>query len=123
MQYIIDFCYDTFVRKKIPVKKQSPRCSPPSSPKKTKIYNCCNFICFNNTEKLREWKHVKIGLKRYYFCNDDCWNEWLKNPNQIGSWSPGVLSQEQIHDIESIQLNSPISQCNFKEQYLVEGAT
>jgi len=110
MQYILDFCYDTFVRKKEHIKKQSPAQSPPSSPRQPQIYNCCNCLCFNTTKKLIEWKHVKTGTKRYFFCSHECWDDWLKTPNQIGSWSPVVLTLEQIDEIETLYLDSPRNQ-------------
>ena len=110
MQYFLEFCYDTFVRKKEPIKKQSPEQSPPSSPRQLELYSCCNFLCFSTTKRLVEWKHVKMGPKRYFFCTHECWNEWLKNPNHMGSWSPAILSKEQIDEIETFHLDGPKNQ-------------
>ena len=115
MQYFLEYCYDTFVRKKEPVKKQSPDQSPPSSPRQPQIYNCCNCLCFNTTKRLIECRHVKSGPNRYFFCSHECWDDWIKTPNQIGSWSPVILSKEQIDEIESFHLDSPKNQSTTDE--------
>lgn len=59
-----------------------------------KFFDCSNMSCNNHTEKRSNWKRVTHTDKKYYFCSDDCHNDWLDDPSQIGSWSPSSTESE-----------------------------
>lgn len=103
MQYFLDLCYNSFTRKKIETEKpKSPRNIFSNS---LLLFDCCNLVCINTTTKLKDWKHVKYNKRRYYFCSDGCWNEWLSSPNQLGCWSPPLIPKSQLEEIEFLELN------------------
>jgi hypothetical protein len=43
----------------------------------------CSFIlCEKNITEIKR-KNAICGGKKYSFCSDDCWSEWLNSPNNI----------------------------------------
>ena len=113
MQGFFDYCYNTATRSSI--SKQT--IDPPASPKGISVteYNCCNLCCLNQTTTLRTWKHVKYHKKRLYFCTEDCWQQWINCPSQIGSWSPPELPKEQLQEIEAFELDQMTMESNGGE--------
>lgn len=106
MQTFIDYCYDTLTRKVDTIEKRPQSPSPFST---TAIeYDCCNLCCLSQTQSLKTWKHVKYSKKRVYFCSEYCWKEWMSNPSQMGVYSPPLLPQEQLDEIESFELQMTI---------------
>ena len=87
----MDFdCYSTLNRKKghgikLP-KAESKKITEPSSKKNShpNVVRCGNVICgtyelpFENVAKI-----ARIGQKYRYFCNEFCYNEWLKSPLHV----------------------------------------
>jgi len=111
MQVFLDYCYNTISRHSIPNK--IPR---EASPDITTIeYNCCNLCCLNQTTTLRTWKHIKYHHKRLYFCTENCWQQWLNTPSQIGSWSPPALPKEQLQELEAFELDQMTIESNGGE--------
>ena len=53
-----------------------------------KFFDCSNMACNNHTEYPSNWQKAKCVDKMYYFCSDDCHNDWADDPSQLGSWSP-----------------------------------
>lgn len=41
-------------------------------------YDCSNYLCANNTQDISEWKLVKRKTRKFYFCTNVCWEEWMK---------------------------------------------
>jgi|TARA_B110001450_G_scaffold94049_1_gene89202 YHS domain-containing protein len=64
----------------------------PSSIKR--FIDCSNMACNEHTEDCTKWKKATSGLKKYHFCSDDCYHDWLEDPSQIGSWSPSSTDSE-----------------------------
>ena len=68
----------------------------------------CSFIlCERNVTELKR-KDAICGGKKYSFCGDDCWIEWLNSPNNIlhfaatsplNSYSPEYLESFKNNNI------------------------
>lgn len=58
------------------------RIEPPSTPTSPRslefCYDCGNYLCVNTTKDISDWKLVKKKIRNYYFCKDECWEEWLE---------------------------------------------
>ena len=52
---------------------------PPPSPRSFEFcYDCGNYLCVNTTKNISNWKRVKKKSRNYYFCKEECWEEWLE---------------------------------------------
>jgi len=52
--------------------------SPPSPRSMEFCYDCGNYLCVNTTKDISNWKLVTKKTRNYYFCKDECWEEWLQ---------------------------------------------
>ena len=102
MQSFVDYCYRRFGKPEQNTNR--PNSPSPFTENYPRLFDCCNLCCLNYTKDVRKWKHVKYGKNRYYFCSEDCWKEWLTNPSQFGAYSPPILPDDQIKEIESLDL-------------------
>ena len=106
MNHFIELCYNSITRKPSLPNAPSKRSSSPSpfGPTVLKMYDCGNFCCLQQSEDLKEWKRMSFNKRSYFFCCEDCCEDWLQSPSQLGSWSP-PFTQEPI---------DPPSLSNFK---------
>ena len=91
MQSFIDYCsgfrrahHMPAARVESPIPESVRRARARMKP----LFICGNFACVRETENKDEWKSVKIHEKKYYFCSEECYCEWLDSPGYLGSWSP-----------------------------------
>lgn len=68
-------------------KKESP-CPNSPTPAKKIIFDCSNMACNEYTKDRTKWKKACHSQTIYYFCSVSCYNDWLADPSQLGSWSP-----------------------------------
>jgi len=101
MEAVLDFCYRRFGKAEKTTNR--PKSPSPFSEEKL-VFDCCNLCCLECTDNVTKWKHAKYNEKRYYFCSEDCWKEWLSCPSQMGIYSPTLIPSEQLKEIESFNL-------------------
>lgn len=75
----------------------------PESPPPVYDYDCANFCCIRTTKDLSAWIEVKAGKKVFFFCSNECWDEWLQLPTAI-AWSPVSYPHHVKKDPPALQL-------------------
>jgi len=106
MDTFLDYCYSTFQRNNRSSPKKRPKSPSPFNSKRLGRYDCRNFACIQDTYDISTWKKVKYNQRVFYFCSEDCWNEWLGDPATMGCWSPPMVPQESLATIEALSLEN-----------------
>ena len=106
MNTFYEFCYRTLYRKNPPA-PSIKRPETPEQPYNTKKrIDCRNFACIQDTADVSTWKKVQYNKHLFYFCSEDCWNQWLREPATMGCWSPTFSPQESKKNVESFSLEN-----------------
>ena len=103
MNNLIEFCYSTMIRKA--VSPERPSSPSPFRFLNIEIHDCSNLCCLQTTKTLKEWKRVEFNKRSLYFCSEDCWEEWIQSPSQIGCWSPPIQPAEATEMPETLSLD------------------
>ena len=103
MNTFLDYCYSTFQRKLSSPPKR-PKSPSPFNSKWNGRHDCRNFNCIQDTDDVSNWKKVQYRQMVFYFCSEDCWNEWLGDPATMGCWSPSMAPKESLATVEALSL-------------------
>ncbi len=106
MNTFLDYCYSTFQRNNGSSPKKRPKSPSPFNSEWNDRYDCRNFACIQDTDDVSNWKKVKYNQRVFYFCSEDCWNEWLGDPATMGCWSPPMVPQESTASVEAFSLEN-----------------
>ena len=91
MNVFYEFCYNSLQRKtpqRAAAPKKRPDTPEPFVSKELRRIDCRNFACIHDTNDVSKWKKVNYNKHFFYFCSEDCWNQWLQEPATMGCWSP-----------------------------------
>jgi hypothetical protein len=75
MNHLLYLCIGT---RKNPMERTLSVDSLSDKPPVKICYDCSNYLCANNTQNISEWRLVKRKTRKFYFCKEECWEEWLK---------------------------------------------
>lgn len=106
MNTFLDYCYSTFQRNSRTSPKKRPNSPSPFNSKWKDRHDCRNFNCIQDTNDVSNWKKVQYRQMDFYFCSEDCWNEWMAEPATMGCWSPPMAPKESLASVEALSLEN-----------------